>query len=60
LESAAWSGDETRQAAGDIVGSATLGGSATYEYGSCNTLRQARHPRTYLLFCFLHADIAET
>jgi hypothetical protein len=49
----------TGQAAGDIVGSATLGGSATYEYGSCNTLKQARHRLTYLVFCFLPLDIAE-
>jgi hypothetical protein len=42
------------QVAGDIVGSATLGGSATYEYGSCPTVRQARHPLTSL-FCTLHA-----
>jgi hypothetical protein len=49
----------TGQAAGDIVGSATLGGSATYEYGSCNPLKQARHRLTYLLFCVLPLDIAE-
>jgi hypothetical protein len=44
--------------AGDIVGSATLGGSATYEYGSCTTLRQARHPPTYLQFCALSPAFA--
>ena len=37
--------------AGDIVGSATLGRSATYEYRCCTTLRQTRHPLTQLQFC---------
>ena len=50
---------KTGQAAGDTVGSATLGGSATYEYGSCHTLKQARHRLTYLRFCVLPLDIAD-
>jgi hypothetical protein len=51
--------EEIGTGAGDIVGSATLGGTATYEYGSCTTLRQGRHPLTSLLFCLLAATFAE-